>query len=48
MVDGTVSNPAKKMEEFIDENEPWLLIGVPSRDPFIVAQYLERHSVSSD
>ena len=35
-------------EEFIDENEPWLLIGIPSRDPFLVTQYLERHSVSSD
>ena len=21
------------LEEFIDENEPWLLIGIPSRDP---------------
>ena len=31
------------LEEFIDENEPWLLIGIP-----IVTQYLERHSVSSD
>ena len=29
--------------EFIDENEPWLLIGIPSRDPFLVTQYLERH-----
>ena len=36
------------LEEFIDENEPWLLIGIPSRDPFLVTQYLERHSVSSD
>ena len=33
------------LEEFIDE--PWLLIGIPSRDPFFVTQYLERHSVSS-
>ena len=32
----------------MDENEPWLLIGIPSRDPFLVTQYLERHSVSSD
>ena len=24
------------------------LIGSPSRDPFLVTQYLERHSVSSD
>ena len=36
------------MEEFIDENEPWLLIGIPSGVPFFVTQYLERHSVSSD
>ena len=36
------------LEEFIDENEPWLLIGIPSRDPFLVTQYLERHFVSSD
>ena len=28
------------LEEFNDENEPWLLIGIPSR--------VERHSVSSD
>ena len=34
----------KLLEEFIDENEPWLLIGIPSRDPFLVTQYLERHS----
>ena len=38
----------KLLEEFIDENEPWLLIGIPSRDPFLVTQYLERHCVSSD
>ena len=36
------------LEEFIDENEPWFLIGILSRDPFLVTQYLERHSVSSD
>ena len=35
------------LEEFVDENEPWLLIGIPSRDPFLVTQQLERHSVSS-
>ena len=29
------------LEEFIDENEPWLLIGSPSRDPLLVTQYLE-------
>ena len=38
----------KLLEEFMDENEPWLLIGIPSRDPFFVTQYLERHAVSSD
>ena len=38
----------KLLEEFIDENEPWLLIGIPSRDPFFVTQYLVRHFVSSD
>ena len=36
------------LEEFIDESEPWLLIGIPSRDPFLVTQYLERHSAVSD
>ena len=30
-----------------DENEPWLLIGIPNRDPFLVAQCLEEHSASS-
>ena len=36
------------LEEFIDMNEPWLLMGIPSRDPFLLTQYLERHSASSD
>ena len=36
------------LEEFIHKNEPWLLVGIPSRDPLLVTQYLERHSVSSD
>ena len=35
-------------EEFVYRNEPRLLIGILSRDPFFVTQYLERHSVSSD
>ena len=26
----------KLLEEFVDENEPWLLIGIQSRDPFFV------------
>ena len=38
----------KLLEESIDENEPWLLIGIPSRDQMFVTQSLERHSVSSD
>ena len=36
------------LEEFIDENEPWLLVRIPRRDPFFVTQYLERHFASSD
>ena len=35
------------LEEFIDKNEPWLLIGIPNRDPIFVTQYLGRHSASS-
>ena len=38
----------KLLEEFINENEPWLLIRVPSRDSFLMIQYLERHFVSAD
>ena len=51
VVDGTVCKPInqKLLEEFIDENE---IVVVDrkflSRDPFLVTQYLERHSVSSD
>ena len=41
------SNP-KLLEEFIDENEPWLLIRIPSRDAFLTIQYLERHLACSD
>ena len=40
-------NQKKFLEEFIAENEPWLLIGIPSRDPFLVTQYSKTHSVSS-
>ena len=32
----------------MDENLPCMLVGVPSRDPFPVTHYLERHSESSD
>ena len=35
------------LEEFIEENEPWLLIIVPSKDSFFVIRYLERHLESS-
>ena len=38
----------KLLEEFVDENEIWLLIGILNRDPFLVTQYLERHSASPD
>ena len=31
----------------MDEDEPWLLIGIRNRDPFFVTQYMERHSASS-
>ena len=35
-------------EEFLDENEPWLLDwNSKERDPFSVTQYLERHFASS-
>ena len=34
--------------KFIDENWPWLLVGIPSRDPFLVTHYLEKRSESSD
>ena len=49
-MDGTVCNTLNQnlLEEFIDENEPCLLIGIPSRDPFLVTQYLGRHFASSD
>ena len=36
------------LELFTDENEPWLLIGTPSRDSFLMIQYLVRHLVISD
>ena len=38
----------KLLTEFIDEKEPWLLIGIPSKDPFLVTQHLEGHTESSD
>ena len=30
-----------QVEEFIDEKELWFLNGIPSRDPFLVTQFLE-------
>ena len=33
------------LEEFIDENEPGLLIRIPCSDPFSATQYMERNSV---
>ena len=36
------------LEELIDKNEVWLLIGIPRRDPFLVTQYLKRLTESSD
>ena len=33
----------KSLEVFLDENQPWLLIGIPKRDPFLVTQHLDRH-----
>ena len=48
-MDGTVCNPLKNLlEKSIDDNERWLLIGIPIRDPFFVTQRMVRHSVSSD
>ena len=38
----------KLLGEISDENEPWMMIGIPNRDPFFVTLYLERHSVSAD
>ena len=30
----------KIVGDFVDENEPWLLIGISNRDPFRVTQHL--------
>ena len=38
----------KLLEEFVDENEPWLLIRTPGRESFLMIQYLDGHSASSD
>ena len=44
----SATQQSKFVGRFFDENEPWLLMGIPSRDSFLVTLYLERHSVSSD
>ena len=36
------------LEDHVDENEPWLLIGIPNRDLFFVTRCLGRHFASSD
>ena len=38
----------KSLEEFIDENLPWLSAGIPNRDPFLVPHCLETRSEHSD
>ena len=35
------------LEEFMDEDEPWLLVGNPNKDIFLVPQYLARNSGSA-
>ena len=37
----------KLLENFIEENLPWLLVGIPGRDPFLVTHYLEIRSETS-
>ena len=41
------SNPTL-LAEFVGENELWLLIRIPNRDPFFVTQDLEQHSANAD
>ena len=38
----------KLLEEFVDENETWLLIVIPDRDSFTMIQHMERRFVSSE
>ena len=38
----------KSLEEFIDENEPWLTIGIPSKDLFFRIQCMEQNFVRTD
>ena len=46
LVGGTFCGPAVGglLGGFVDVG-PWLLVGIPSRVPFFVTRYLERHSV---
>ena len=34
------SKEPQMLESFMDENEPWLLIGISNRDPFFATQHL--------
>ena len=38
------SNP-KLSDELTCETGPWLLLGIPNKDPFFVTRFSERHSV---
>ena len=38
----------KLLEEFTDENELWLLIGIPSKDVFLRIRCMEQHFVRTD
>ena len=38
-------NNRKSLEEFIDENEPWLLVRIPSKDLFLGIRCMEQHFV---
>ena len=44
-----ILQPSKRklLEEVFDENEPWLLIRIPSKDSFLMTRYWERHLSSS-
>ena len=37
-----------RWKKFLDENEPWLLIGIPSNDSFLKIQCMEQHFVRTD
>ena len=38
----------KLLEEFMDENEPWLLIRTPSKDLFLGIQCMKQHFARTD